>query len=318
MLTFLFILCLLAGLIAAVLAWGASKTRPFAAQSEALVPQAGQVMAVPGGAIHFLDLGPRDAPVLVMIHGLGGYLQHFTYAMTSLLDQDYRIIVLDRPGCGYSDRDDEAQAALTEQARMIWALLDTLEIKRPVLVGHSLGGAVALAMALARPKETAALALLAPLTHPNEAGASVFAGLNIPNPQIRKIWARTWALPLARRHAVDTLHTIFAPESWPEDLMVRGGAALGLRPKSFLASVEDFLASHGIADLQPRYGAELDMPGGVLCGAPDAILDPELQGRPMQEYGFIFKLLPDRGHMLPITAPRDCAAFVRQIAQTAD
>ncbi|OWU66448.1 alpha/beta fold hydrolase [Marinibacterium profundimaris] len=311
------VLLILLGLLAVTAVWlalGAVKTRKLAAEARASVPQAGERMDVSGGAIHYLDLGPREAPVLVMIHGLGGQMHHFTYAMTGLLEDDFRLIVIDRPGCGYSLRDDEAQAALTEQARMIWEMLDRLGVTRPVLVGHSLGGAVSLGMAVQRPAETGALALLAPLTHPNTAASPAFDGLNQPNRRMRHLLARTWAVPMARRTAIETLTEVFRPEPWPADFLDRGGASLGLRPEAFLASVEDYMASAGIGAIAAQYDSALTMPGGVLFGSGDALLDPQEQGAAMTAHGLEFTALPDRGHMIPITAPADCATFVRRIA----
>ncbi|WP_428927853.1 alpha/beta fold hydrolase [Marinibacterium sp. SX1] len=293
---------------------GNRKTRALAEEARRSVPMAGTLAELPGGAIHYLDLGPRDAPALVMIHGLGGQMHHFTYAMTGLLQGDFRLIVIDRPGCGYSRRDDPGAAELPEQARMIWALLDRLDIARPGLVGHSLGGAVALAMALERPDAVSCLALLAPLTRPDDTPAPAFDGLDVPRIWQRNLLAHTWAVPMARAGAIETLGLVFHPEPWPSDFLERGGAGLGLRPEAFIASVEDYAAADGIAALCPDYATGLKAPGGVLFGVEDAILDPQVQGRPMEEFGLQFSALPGRGHMLPITAPTECAAFVRRMA----
>lgn len=307
----LVLLILAAGVFLAI---GARKTRTMADEARATVPQAGQIIEVPGGAVHLLDMGPRDAPAVVMIHGLGGQMHHFTYAMTDLLKDDFRLIVLDRPGCGYSRRDTEAQAELTAQGRMIWAALEHLDVRDPVLVGHSLGGAVALGMAVDRPDQAKALALIAPLTRPDVSPSDAFAGLNVPNRTARRLLAHTWAVPMARAGALNTLNMVFAPEPWPADFLERGGGALGLRPESFLASVEDYMASDGIGAISQDYGARLKTPGGILYGADDALLDPVAQGQSMEEFGLEYKALPGRGHMLPITAPAECATFVRKMA----
>lgn len=293
---------------------GYRKTQKLAADVPSMVPQAGRIAEVAGGAIHYLDLGPRDAPVLVMIHGLGGYMQHFTYAMTDPLRDDFRLVVVDRPGCGYSRRDGPAQADLGEQARMIWDLLDRLGVTRPVLVGHSLGGAVSLAMAVDRPDAPAALALIAPLTVPNDKPSSAFDGLNMPNRTMRRLLAHTWAIPMARSHAVQTLDEVFRPEPWPADFLERGGGALGLRPHAFLATVEDYMAADRVGEVSRRYDDRLKTPGAILFGAEDALLDVALQGDGMAKYGLGCDHLPDRGHMLPITDAADCTAFVRRVA----
>lgn len=293
---------------------GAFRTRRVANQAEEMVPQAGQIAEVPGGALHYVDMG-GDGPTLVMIHGLSGQMQHFTYAMTDLLKDDFRIVLVDRPGCGYSRRNSAAEAELPAQARMIWALLDRLGIDRPVLVGHSLGGAVSLAMALERPESAGALALLAPLTHPNQEPSPAFAGLDIPAGPIRTILAHSWAVPIAQGKAKETLDEVFRPDPWPEDFVILAGGALGLRPRAFLTAVEDFAAGSRIDRLSRTYEAVLKTPGGVLFGDGDALLDPDLHGQTMERYGLTSVTLPGRGHMIPITAPRECADFVKDMAK---
>ena len=301
-------------LMAALMLW----TRYLGRDVEKLVPQAGQIQPVPGGAIHHVDLGPRDAPAVVLIHGLSGQLQHFTYGVAGLLEQEFRVIALDRPGCGYSTRDSDDLAALPEQARMIWALLDELQVARPVVVGHSLGGAVALAMALERPGQVGALALISPLTHPQTDEAGAFNGLAVASPLMRRVIGHTIAVPAARRTAGKVLDEVFRPEPCPEDFLARGGGALGLRPKGFIAASADYTAANaGIATQQARYAEDLTTPGGVLFGATDAVLDPVQHGTPMERFGLSVETLPDRGHMLPITAPAPCADFIRRIAARA-
>ena len=98
------VLLLILALLAAALLALVLRTRALAAQAERQVPQLGEIVPVPGGAIHVVEMGPEDAPPLVLIHGLSGQLQHFTYALAGLLAGEFRVIALDRPGCGYSRR----------------------------------------------------------------------------------------------------------------------------------------------------------------------------------------------------------------------
>ena len=301
---------------ALVLAWVWS--RRLAAQAEIAVPRIGTLAKVPGGAIHYTDEGPADAPVVVLIHGLSGQLQNLTYGLSAPLSSDHRVIALDRPGCGYSERDSDDLARLPEQARMIGALQDDLRVPRPPLDGHSLGGAIALAMALDRPEKTGALALLCPLTHPTEGAPAVFKPLEVRSQALRRFIGHTLAAPLAQRNGPAALAAVFAPEPWPEDFLTRGGGALGLRPKAYIAASADVTAAGDAIDAQSRrYAAELKTPGGILYGAEDAILDPDTHGKAMEAHGLAYEALPGRGHMIPITAPDACADFIRRMAAQA-
>ncbi len=301
--------------VIAVLALFAFRTRRMAAEAERLVPQAGEIMQVAGGSVHYVDLGPRDGQPLVMIHGLSGQLQHFTYALAELLTQSYRVIVVDRPGCGYSTRDSDDLAHPSEQGRMIGEMLDRLGVERPVLVGHSLGGAVSLAMAMDRPGQVGALALLCPATQYEEEVPEVFRGLLVTSPFLRRLIGTTIAVPLAAATKDRVLGIVFHPEVPGEDFMIGAGAALGLRPEAFVAASADAVALRAAGRAQTaRYADELRVPGGILFGAADSILSPTVHGHGMQVHGLDFETLQGRGHMIPMTAPQDCAEFINRMA----
>jgi len=298
-----------------VLAASAVWTRRLAAGAEKAVPQAGKILRVKGGAIHYTDDGPRDGQPLVLIHGLAGSMHNLSYALARQLASDFRVITIDRPGTGYSTRDDDDLAALPEQAGMIWEFLDKLGVDKPVLVGHSLGGALSLAMALQRRENIGAVALISPLTATTQEPPAVFKPLVIRSKLLRRLIAHTIAVPVARLTTGQVVTEVFAPEPAPADFMIKGGGILGLRPGSFIAASADL---SGVTRSMPaqvaRYREELDVPGGVLYGADDRLLSPDLHGRSMEAFGLFYESLPGRGHMIPVTVPEACADFVRRVA----
>ena len=115
---------------------------------------------------------PRCA---IFVHGLGAQLLQFRHPLFDRLG-GYRLIALDRPGSGYSVRARGASARLTEQARVIRRFIETLGLEKPLLVGHSLGGMVALATALDHPRAISGIALLAPLTRYQDTLAPIHRG----------------------------------------------------------------------------------------------------------------------------------------------
>lgn len=298
--------------VACILAGPILWTRTVARRVEQMVPQAGQSLPVSGGAIHFVDLGPKDAPPVLMIHGLSGQMQHFTYALAAQLSEDTRLIIVDRPGCGYSTRDGVDQADLLKQGRMILEVLDHLKIPEATVVGHSLGGAVALGIALDHPDRVSGLALIAPLTHRPAAPSSAFAGLAVQSQLKRKIIGHTLAVPMGQLNGEAIVAEVFRPDPVAPSFATRAGAALGLRPKSFITASQDFNASAGIKEMSSRY-SDLKTPGIVLYGEQDVILSAKEQGVPMAQYGLAYRELPDRGHMLPMTAVEDCTRLVRDV-----
>ncbi|MDP2121116.1 MAG: alpha/beta fold hydrolase [Hoeflea sp.] len=291
-------------------------TLRLAANAVKTAPQLGAILPVAGGTIHHTDTGPRDGQAVVLIHGLAGNLRNFNYGMVEDLSREFRVIVIDRPGSGYSRRDADGLAALPAQAAMVWELLDKLGVEKPVLVGHSLGGALALSMALDARERVGALALLCPLTAGISEPPPVFKPLAIRSGGMRRFIGHTLAAPISRITSKRVLSEVFAPETAPDDFMSRGGGALGLRPEAFINAAADLNEAHAHMPVQAgRYATDLDVPGGILFGAGDNLLSPQLHGQPMEAFGLSHETLPGRGHMIPVTAPRECAEFVRRMAK---
>ncbi|WP_170328534.1 alpha/beta fold hydrolase [Ruegeria arenilitoris] len=311
--TFLTVLLLIVAFFVGMYLW----TRKLTADGQKRVPQLGDIIPVNGGSIHYVERGDPSKQTLVMIHGLTGQLQHFTYALVDLLADDYHVIAVDRPGCGYSTRDKADLGRLPEQGRMIQEFLDAKGITDAILVGHSLGGAVSLAMALDHPEKIKALALLAPLTQKLSSTPQVFKPLEIRTEWLRSLIGHTLAVPLAAKTAPHTLDVVFAPDPAPADFLDRAGGALGLRPSAFVTGSQDVVGLEASLEAQmARYG-DLTVPGGILYGAQDAILRPRTQGDPMAQFGLSNERIDGAGHMILITAPETCAAFIRRIAKTA-
>src|SRR5882762_689756 len=118
-----------------------------ARRAETLAPPIGRFIEVDGARLHYLDRG--TGPVVVLVHGLGGNLRNF-YGLVYKLAAGCRVVAVDRPGSGYSTVSGE-HPTLSAQATIIARFLHRLGLDRPLLVGHSLGGALALALALDHP-----------------------------------------------------------------------------------------------------------------------------------------------------------------------
>lgn len=289
-------------------------TARTARKVEATLPPRGKFMEIGGERIHYVDRGGAG-PAIVMIHRLAGNLMHFTYALADQLSGDFRVIMVDRPGCGYSERPDGAPADLTAQAATLAKFMRALGLKQPLLVGHSLGGALSIAIALDHPDCASALALIAPLTHLPDEVPDVFKGQIIRSPTLRKVVAWTLATPLGIRRGAAALKEVFAPEPAPADFPLRAGGLLGLRPKAFCSASSDaVLAEYVLPNYVARYGS-LAIPVGMLFGKGDRLLDYRAQGEALKATCPALDLeLMEGGHMLPMTAPDRCAALIRRVA----
>jgi pimeloyl-ACP methyl ester carboxylesterase len=312
------VLTLLALVVLVVLglAWFTYRT---ARRIDAFLPPKGRFVDVPGARLHVREFGSDagSGAAVLLIHGLGGQSAHFDYGVADYLARNHRVVVVDRPGSGHSTRA-AAAADVSTQAASLAALIDQLGLERPTVAGHSLGGAIALTLALEHPGKVGALALVAPLTHLQASAPDVFKALAIESPWLRKLFAWTLATPGAIAGGKKVLGAVFAPESPPRDFAVKGGGMLSLRPRQFLAASADMQALPGhMPRVQARYG-ELAVPVGVLYGREDAILDWKANGQALADKVAGARLqLVDGGHMLPVTQPQLVAEFVEQCARLA-
>ena len=137
-----------------------------AAAAEAGVDAGGvreELVALPDGRRLFaIVAGPQDAtPPLVFLHGLGGTQATWTNVLAGLVEQR-RVAAIDLPGHGRSDKPDPATAdySVGGLAATIAQVIETMGLEPAVLVGHSLGGAVAMQIALDRPDAARGLVLI--------------------------------------------------------------------------------------------------------------------------------------------------------------
>jgi pimeloyl-ACP methyl ester carboxylesterase len=282
-------------------------------QVEAALPPAGRFIDVPGARLHVVERG--QGPALLLVHGLAGQLCHFTFGIVDELAAQYRVVAVDRPGSGYSVRAPGASAALGAQADVLAALIDALGLKCPLVVGHSLGGAVALALAQRHPQRVAGLVLVAPLTHPVREISPLFTGINIATPWKRILVAWTLAVPFGIAKRDEVLNMAFGPESVPSDFATRGGGLLGLRPSHFVAACTDLAAIPTDLEVMTQRYATMRLPVSIVYGRDDRILNPREQGEVLAAKipGAKFTLI-DGGHMLPVTAFGAIAQFIREAA----
>jgi pimeloyl-ACP methyl ester carboxylesterase len=85
------------------------------------------------------DFGPRDAPVLVMLHGFGSIL-HTWEPWARALENGYRMVHVDLPGLGLSEPDPTGLCTDERYSALLIALIDRLAISRAALTGNSIGG----------------------------------------------------------------------------------------------------------------------------------------------------------------------------------
>src|SRR6202166_2922825 len=132
------------------LAISALVNRHLAKNAENDNPPAGQFLEVNGVRLHYVERG-SGAP-LVLLHGNGSMIQDFeSSGLIDLAAKNYRVIVFDRPGFGHSDRPRSVVWTPAAQAELIKNALQRLGVSQTLVLGHSWGASVAVALALKYP-----------------------------------------------------------------------------------------------------------------------------------------------------------------------
>src|SRR5215471_19246924 len=128
--------------IAVVLALGALVTAIGSWLIGRAHPPRGRFVKVRRLSQHVVEVGaaPTDAPPIVLIHGAGVNLEDMRLALGKQLAARHRVILIDRPGLGWSKCKTRDASAPQFQAAILREVLDHLGIARAIIVGHSWGG----------------------------------------------------------------------------------------------------------------------------------------------------------------------------------
>ncbi|WP_372892407.1 alpha/beta fold hydrolase [Rhodosalinus sp.] len=296
-------LLLALALFAAVTLW---RARAHEARAEARWPPSGRIVEVQGHPVHLREMG--DGPPLVLIHGASGNLRDFTFSLAERLAARYRVIALDRPGLGYTPRLGDGGASIVAQADLLARAAAQLGAERPILLGHSYGGAVALAWAVHHPERVAALVPLAAASNPWESDLSLYYRLT----------SHSWLGPMAvaliaawvpDRVVEEAVAGVFAPQEVPEGYAAHFGPGLALRRATLRENALQRASINAeIRDLHTRYGA-IDVPTEILHGDADMTVGLSIHSEPLatQIAGARLTVLEGVGHM-PHHAQEDAVA----------
>ncbi|SHJ21866.1 alpha/beta fold hydrolase [Wenxinia saemankumensis] len=271
-------------LAAAVLTlWIGRAARRRAARVDAAYPPIGRIVDVGGVPVHALVRG--TGPDLVLIHGASGNLRDFLPLMDRL-EGRYRTIALDRPGLGHSGRPDPRHdgafsgtaESLRDQVRLLSGAARALGAERPLVLGHSYGGAVALAWAIEAPA----------------AGIVDLSGVAMPWPgglgwRYRVMRSRLGGaiVPLlvaagaTRAMMAAGVASVLAPNPVPEGYAETVGAELILAPRRWRANGRQLNALRPqVARMAEDYAA-LTLPIEIVHGRQDSTVPIEIHSIPL-------------------------------------
>jgi len=271
-----------------------------------IYPARGKAIEVAGASLNVVDIGPRDAagPPIVMIHGASSNLQMMRQPLGDRLAENRRVILIDRPGHGWSTRARRDDSTPDIQGRMIDEALERLGVGRVILVVHSWSGALGTRIALDCPHRVAGLVMLAPVAYPWPGGVGWY-NKAITTPVIGPLLAYTITLPLGLFLAEPGARGAFLPQIMPENFVKDTAMPLLLRPREFLANAQDLVTlKASVAEQAPRY-ANIKAPTVVIAGDVDRTVSTNIHSRPFAAAVPNAKLivLPNVGHMVQNAAP---------------
>lgn len=262
-------------------------------------PPEGQIVMVDGHRVHAVVLAPENPRAdVVMIHGASGNTRDFTHDLAHQLAETYRVIVFDRPGLGYTDRINRTGATLQQQVSLLSEAAVQLGADKPIVLGQSYGGAVALAWSVYHPDRLSGLVLLAAASQTWETGLSTYYK-TLSHP-----WLGPVVIPYLTAYVQDDrvtheLHAIFTPQRPPQGYDSHIGAGLTLRRDSLRANaLQRANLKEEIRAMMPEYGA-ISVPTEILHGDADMTVGLHIHSVPLSQQipGATLTVLPGIGHM---------------------
>jgi pimeloyl-ACP methyl ester carboxylesterase len=274
-------------------------------------------VAVDGVEVAFSDVGVGE-PALVLIHGLGSYMPVWQRNLDALAKQ-HRVVAIDLPGYGKSAKANY-DYSMAFYARTVDGVINALGLKRVVLVGHSMGGQIAMTHALRYPGKAAALVLVAPAGfEPFGHGEGSWLAEAVDKDYVAKtpaeavyanVAANFYSMPKEARFMID------------DRLRVIGGPDFDAYTYAVARSVYAMVHEPVLERL-----GEIRVPALVLFGEDDGLIpNPILHGgttRAVAEGGTRrlphgrLVMIPRAGHMVQFERPEELDAalleFVKEI-----
>ena len=282
--------------------------------AEQKTPPIGQFLTINGVRLHYVERG--RGPALVLIHGNGMMIQDFLVSgIVDDLATRYRVIIIDRPGYGYSER---PRALWTPRAHatLFQKALQQLGVTQAVVLGHSWGSLVAVALALQAPQLVRSLVLASGYYYPT-LRADVLLSSPVAIPGIGDLMRHTVSPLVGRMLQPAMIKAMFAPAAVPERFDREFPKAMMLRPIQLRASAEDAaLMTPVTVELEKHY-RDLTLPVVIIVGGDDQIADVDRQSKRLHSELPDSKLVvvPGMGHMIQHLAPTEVIAAIDRAAE---
>src|SRR3954447_15115098 len=202
-------------------------------------PPIGNFIECDGVRLHYIDRGDPAAPCVVLLHGNGAMLRDLLISgLVDLLARHNRVLCFDRPGFGYSQRPRSRIWTATAQAALFVKAFDQLGVRNPVVLGHSWGALVAIAIGLRNDYPIRGLVLASGYYFPTwRWDVWMMSGPAIP--VLGDLVCYTIAPIISWVTLPAAFRKLFAPRSVPGNFKNRFPTSLTVRPKQLRAAAEE-------------------------------------------------------------------------------
>jgi len=284
---------------------------------EARYPPEGDIIQVNGRNVHVVVRG--SGPDLVLIHGAGGNARDFTHRFMDQLTDRFRVFVVDRPGLGWSQSVGTGRGVLAApdtpraQARQLAQAVTQLGAVNPIVLGHSYGGAVAMAWAL----------------EAQAAGLVLISGATLPWPGPLQRFYRVFGSRLggaigaplvsafvSNERLARSIEGVFQPSPVPKDYLTGAGIPLATRIGHFRTSARQVRQLRpALVEMAPDY-PRLSLPVEILHGTADVSVRADIHSQPLSQLlpNATLTLLDGHGHAPHHVAPKPIIAAIDRLA----
>ncbi len=299
--------------VGAVLLGTALINRQLARKAQRDNPPQGQFIEVNGVRLHYVERG--NGRPLVLFHGNGSMIQDFeSSGLIDLAAKNYRVIVFDRPGFGHSLRPRNAVWTPEAQADLFREALGRLGVQRAIVLGHSWGASLAVALAIRHPSLVEALVLASGYYFPT-ARTDATASLAPAMPGLGDVMSYTISPIFGRLMWPVMLRKLFGPRAVPEKF-ADFPKAMAVRPAQMRASAAEAALMVPAAFVAAKTYGEIAMPTIIIGGEDDRLIDTEEQS--VRLHGEIkqstLRRIAGVGHMVHQSATPDLMAAIDEAA----
>jgi pimeloyl-ACP methyl ester carboxylesterase len=303
----------IAAAAALLLAATALMNRQLAKKAQRDNPPKGRFIEIDGVRLHYVERG-SGRPV-VLFHGSGSMIQDFeSSGLIDLAAKTYRTIVFDRPGFGHSSRPRGVVWTPAVQADLFRKALERLGVERAIVLGHSWGAAVAVALATRHPSFVEALVLASGYYYPS---ARTDAATSLPSasPGLGDILSYTVSPIAGRLMWPAMLRKMFGPSEVPKKFAAFP-MEMTVRPSQMRAAAAESLMMVPAALMASKGYGGLDMPTVIIAGDGDRLIDIDKQSARLHdeiEQSSLHRIA-GAGHMIQQSATSDVMAAIDEAA----